>query len=80
MSTADMRNELHQYIDQLDETSLQAIYTLLEKYATNKLSLSEAEKRAIDDGLASIHQGNTFNHEEVINEMKEKYPNLHRKQ
>ena len=79
MSSAEKRQELHNYIDQLDEASLEALYTILETHTSNKISLTEAEKKAIDDGLASIEQGNTYTHEEVMNEMKEKYPNLYKK-
>ena len=40
------------------------------------ISLSSAEKSAIDQGLKSIAKGKVHTHESVMQSTKEKYPNL----
>ncbi len=44
--------------------------------AEGSVTLSDAEKSAIDEGLQSIQKGHIQSHEAVMKTTKEKYPNL----
>ncbi|MCD4790002.1 MAG: hypothetical protein K8R37_08390 [Bacteroidales bacterium] len=57
---------------------IKKLETLLRIEQENNITthLSESEKKAIDEGLNSIKNGKTFSHKEVMNEMRQKYPNL----
>ena len=76
MSTTEIREKLHQYIDHIDEHFLKAVHALVEEYAEGKTTLSENEKKAVDKGLKSLEKGNVFSHEKVMAEMKNKYPDM----
>lgn len=41
-----------------------------------KQTLTDAQKRVIDEGLKSLEQGKSYTHSEVMKETKERYPNL----
>lgn len=57
---------------------IKKLETLLRIEQENNITthLSESEKKAIDEGLNSIKNGKIFSHKEVMNEMRQKYPNL----
>ncbi len=78
MDTTKLRERLHSYIDQLDESFLKALYAMLEEYTKGEVKLTEAEKKAVDEGLADIEKGNVYTHEEVMERLREKYPHLHK--
>lgn len=40
--------------------------------------LSAAEKKAVDKAINSIKAGRIHQHDDVMKEMKKKYPNLHK--
>lgn len=39
-------------------------------------TLTDKQKEAIDYGIEAIEQGKAFDHEHVLNETKQRYPNL----
>lgn len=41
-------------------------------------TLSQAEKKAIDEGLESIAKGHVHTNESVVEYIKKKFPNLHK--
>lgn len=40
------------------------------------LDLTDEQKKAIDYGLAALDNGNSLSHEQMVNETKNRYPNL----
>ncbi len=42
----------------------------------DKYILSNIEKQAVDEGIEAIDQGEYLKHEEVMDNMKNRYPNL----
>lgn len=76
MSTTEIKQHLHQYIDKADQRFLNMIYALTKEYANYTVVLSAEEKKAADKGLASIAKGKTVPHAKVISTMKKKYPSL----
>ncbi|MBI4647643.1 MAG: hypothetical protein HY738_13915 [Bacteroidia bacterium] len=78
MSTAEIKLDLFRRIDSLNEPELERIYkrflALLNAVTTHHLS--EAEKKAIAQALESSDKGEAYSHEQVMNEAREKYPNL----
>jgi hypothetical protein len=55
---------------------LNYIKTLDFVYIDEKYTLSDAEKQAVEEGLASLDRGKKLTHEEVMNNMKKRFPNL----
>lgn len=55
---------------------LNYIKTLDFVYIDEKYTLSDAEKQAVEEGLASLDRGEKLTHEEVMNNMKKRFPNL----
>ncbi len=80
MGTAELKSNLHKLIDTIqDSKTLTIIYSLISNSFNNpQSSLTPAEKKAADEGLDSIAKGNIHKHEDVMNEMKKKYPDLHK--
>ena len=78
MKTTELREELHHYIDQMDEQFLKALHAMLKEYSKGSYDLTEAQKRAVDKGVASLESGRSYSHEEVMKKKKAKYPDLHK--
>lgn len=76
MSSTQLKQHLHQYIDEADQRFLNMIYAMMKEYDINSISLNVEEKKAIDKGLDSIEKGNIIAHDQVISSLKKKYPNL----
>lgn len=78
MNAAELKLDLFRKIDSIKESEIEKIYNkfiaLLNASSTYKLSKSE--KEAINEALEADRNGETFTHEEVIEEAKRKYPNL----
>ena len=55
---------------------LNYIKTLDFVHIDEKHSLSDAEKQAVEEGLASLDRGEKLTHEEVMNNMKQRFPNM----
>jgi len=45
-------------------------------FKDKKVSLSEIQKEAINEGLKELHEGKSLAHSEVLKKTKKKYPNL----
>jgi predicted transcriptional regulator len=78
MNAAEIKLDLFRKIDSLKESELEKVYNkfiaLLGSSTT--YNLSKIEKAAIDEALEASKNGQTFTHEEVMEEAKRKYPNL----
>lgn len=57
MSTTQIRQRLHEIIDQAEDKKLKAIYTLLEDDGGDQYQLSAEQKEELDRRLAN-HQNN----------------------
>ncbi|MBN2613574.1 MAG: hypothetical protein JXB00_18605 [Bacteroidales bacterium] len=75
MNAAEIKLDLFRKIDNLNEPELEKIYKKLMALlnAIHPYKLSKAEKAAINEALES---GQTYTHEEVMEEARRKYPNL----
>ena len=62
---------IHQILLVQQDTILDKIEALLVRRTSN---VTEAQKKAIDKGLQSLSEGKKIPHNEVIKQMKEKYP------
>lgn len=72
METVQLKEELHQIIDRIEDSKiLEATYTLLERqdiilHATNGKPLTQrAFESMIDEGEHDIEQGKTHSHEQI---------------
>jgi predicted transcriptional regulator len=78
MSTTDVKTDLHRLIDRVqDDAILQAVRTILVKQAEAETDfwneLPESDKKAIEEGLEQLDQGQSFSYEQVRNRVREKY-------
>ncbi len=81
MKSAELKSNLHLLIDSIrDNKTLNTLYTVISGSLTEsqKVRLSEAEKRAVDQSLKSISEGKTYSTKDVISEMKKKHPKLYK--
>ena len=78
MNAAELKLDLFRRIDGLPKADLENIYdkfiSLLD--ASSLYKLSKYEKKAIEDALYESEKGNILTHEDLVNEAKQKYPNL----
>ncbi len=68
MGMAQIRQQLHSYIDSAEEKKLKAIYTLLEAELTDDYKLTEEQKAELDQRFEN-HQnglGRTYTWEETV--------------
>lgn len=78
MSTPELKNTLHSYIEHIeDKNVLEAVRTLL-KSALGKNkgdlwdSISNEEKAAVEEGIKDIKAGRVHKHEAVMKEARKK--------
>jgi len=80
MGTTELKSNLHILIDNTNDSSvLNLMYSILSKFKKSKsesVTLSAAEKKAIDEGLLSIKNGKVYSHKEVMAEMKKRFPDF----
>jgi predicted P-loop ATPase len=76
MNVAELKLDLFRKIDNIEESELEAIYNKFVALLNSRppYKLSEKEKVAIDEALEAGRK--TYNHDEVIEEARQKYPNL----
>ena len=56
MSTSDLREEIHRYIDKVDDRVLQLIYGMLQAdLSEENYSLSDSHKKVLDSRLEEHH-------------------------
>ena len=68
MRTAQIRQQLHDYIDAAEDKKLKAIYTLLENEIFDDYSLSPEQKNELDRRFMDYQNGTskTFSWDETI--------------
>lgn len=78
MNSAEIKLDLFRRIDSIKESDLEKIYIDFLKLLNTRLpyKLSNDEKAAIDEALEANQKGETFSHEEVVDEAKRKFPTL----
>jgi len=78
MNTAEIKLDLFRKIDNLKEAELEKVYSkfIALLSATSPYILSKAEEAAIDEALDVGKDRQTYSREEVMNEARQKYPNL----
>jgi hypothetical protein len=78
MNTLELKNKIIRKIDRLNEAEFEKVYNqLLEvlKLGT-PYKLSEEENKAIDAALIESEEGNTYPHDEIVSEARNKFPHL----
>ena len=81
MSTAEIKFQLHQLIENTNDTSLlDKAYTALSKLFTRQHTadwwdtISLEEKQGVEEGLKDIEQGRVYSHGQVMKELKTEFP------
>ena len=66
MSTLELKEKIHHFIDEADDKILEAIYVLLESKREEKIDLSiEQYNKELDDALIRVKSGSFYTQEEV---------------
>lgn len=78
MSTAELKSNLHNLIDAInDSKTLKAIYSMIAKQKKQEADwwdeLPDEIKAAIDEGIAQADRGELIPHEQVMKEIKAKF-------
>jgi len=55
MSTTQIKEKLHQYIDQGDDRFINMVYAMAKAYITEDIELSEEHKKILDERLSEHH-------------------------
>lgn len=78
MNSLELKNKIIKQIDSLNEAEFERVYhQLLEILkSANQYKLSEEENEAIDSALKVSEEGETYTKNEVISEVRNKFPNL----
>jgi len=84
MSSAEYKANIAALIEQIEDQSILAnVLNYLKRVGsttapTEKLKLSKEQKLALDEGLSSISSQGTISHDDVMAEMKQKFPSLYK--
>ena len=79
-ASEELKNRIMNQIDSLDESVLEEFYGILTNFIHSKRdindweSLSENQKKGIIDALTEIEQGRGIPHDQVISDIRQKYP------
>ena len=78
MNTLQLKNKIIREIDSLNEADFVKVYNqLLEVLKlANPYKLSGEENMAIDSALKVSDEGETYSHDEVVSEARNKFPHL----
>ncbi|MDP2059559.1 MAG: hypothetical protein Q8J97_07460 [Flavobacteriaceae bacterium] len=78
MNTLELKNKIIKQIDCLNEEDFEKVYNQLLEIlkSTNLYKLSNEENEAIDSALKVSEDGETYTHNEVFSEVRNKFPNL----
>ena len=78
MNTSEIKLDLFRKIDSLKDAEFEILYDkfLALLNTTSLYKLSNDEKKAIDEALEASKRERAFNHKEVMDEARSKYPNL----
>jgi predicted transcriptional regulator len=83
MSAADLKATLNTIIAKTDDENLlnkiyQSILKVINSEKNTSVKLSTAEKKAVDEALDAIKNGEVFPHEKTMAEMKKKHASLYK--
>jgi hypothetical protein len=78
MNTAEIKLELFRKIDQLNEPELKKLYSkfLAVLSSASTYNLTDSERAAVDEAIKASDNEQKYSHSEVIQEAKQRYPNL----
>ncbi|HEY4787043.1 MAG TPA: hypothetical protein VIH57_13390 [Bacteroidales bacterium] len=78
MNTAEIKLDLFRKIDNLKDTELERLYHALLPLLTptEKYTLTNEERNAVEEASESSKKGETFTHESVMKDAQKKYPQL----
>lgn len=78
MNAAEIKLDLFRRIDNLKESDLERVYNKFVALlnASSPYRLSTDEQAAINEALEAGKRGETYSHEQVMEEARGKYPNL----
>jgi UDP-N-acetylmuramyl tripeptide synthase len=78
MNAAEIKLDLFRRIDNIKETELEKIYSKVVAIlnSSSLYTLSKEEREAIQKAIEISKNGQTYTHEEVMEEARRKYPNL----
>lgn len=76
MSITSEKQEIIKWLDGLNDETIIHQLTALKVSISDYTELTETEKEAIDKSLASINNGNTKAHDDVMQLTKQKFPQL----
>lgn len=78
MNAAEIKLDLFRKIDNLKESDLEKVYNQFVALlnASSSYELSKDEKAAVNEALEASKKGETYTHEQVMEEARGKYPNL----
>jgi hypothetical protein len=80
MKTTNLKQKLIRKLDNLDESQMEELYGLVVNWLNGKkelkewILLSDSQKQGIMDAIEEIDSGFGRAHEDVVNEMRKKYP------
>jgi hypothetical protein len=78
MGLPELKNKIHLQIENADERVLRIISSVFDNYYDDGIisdsPLSTAEKKAIDEALVQVANGQTISHDIVMEETKKRYP------
>ena len=79
MNTAEIKLDLFRRIDSLQEAELEVLYSKLVSLLNTPIQykLTNDETVAVNEAIDASKSGKAYTHEEVIEEARVKYPNLH---
>lgn len=76
MSTIEIREKLHQYVDNSEDDIINAVFALFKTYNNsprmNTEDIAEYNKE-IDEAMAEIDNGDFYTHNEVESMIKKRY-------
>ncbi len=78
MDLSEKKLDLFRRIDKLGSEELSQIYGKIIQVLndTKHYQLSEIEKRAIDEAILDINNGDLYTTDQIVAEAKQKYPNF----
>ena len=66
MSTLELKQKIHHFVDEADDKVLEAIYVLLESKKEEKIDVSiEQYNKELDDALIRVKSGSFYTQDEV---------------
>ena len=78
MNTAEIKLDLFRKLDNLSPAELKRNYDKILAIidASALYHLTRLERNAIEEALEESNKGNVYSHENVVEEARQKYPNL----